>query len=77
MLSKKGSGGHEEAVIASPGPYTWRGMVTVQDVSFYNYLDMDHSTYRSPVESYEEQPVDSYGYLGKSSLLKKVGTCNL
>ncbi|KAG1667809.1 Integrin alpha-PS1 [Nymphon striatum] len=50
-------------VIGTPGPYTWRGTVFLNSVSFG--LRDDKTWYMGPVLD-EESPVEKYSYLGMS-----------
>ncbi|XP_072949294.1 integrin alpha-PS1 isoform X2 [Epargyreus clarus] len=51
-------------IMGSPGPFTWRGTIFVQDTND-NLIESDHSVYLAPVED-GVSPVEKYSYLGMS-----------
>lgn len=61
-----GTSGHvsqdNEIIIGTPGPYTWRGTVYTNSISFH--IRDDKQWYAVPVEHHS--PVDKYSYLGMS-----------
>lgn len=61
-----GTSGHvsqdNEIIIGTPGPYTWRGTVYTNSISFQ--IRDDKQWYAVPVE--HQSPVEKYSYLGMS-----------
>jgi hypothetical protein len=51
-----------DAVVGSPGPFTWRGSIFTRQ-SEGDYLRRDKTTYYSPHDD-NKSPVDKYSYLG-------------